>query len=138
MPTRSAVRKTVILATHNMDEAERTADRVGIVDHGSLLALDTPEALRKSAGQGDTVAMRLEGGPGAVEAAKAALPPMPAGVQVGSSGDTLILHAPDAATLLPSLLESLAAAGIHCADVRLRRNSLEDAFIQLTGRRLHD
>ena len=50
-----ARRKTVILTTHNMDEADRAADRVAIIDHGKLLALDTPEALRRSVGAGDTL-----------------------------------------------------------------------------------
>ena len=48
------------------------------------------------------------------------------------------MHALDAVALLPAILDGLAAAGIHCADVRLRQNSLEDVFIQLTGRRLRE
>jgi ABC-2 type transport system ATP-binding protein len=133
-----ARRKTVILTTHNMDEAERTADRVAIVDHGRLLALDTPDALRKSAGEGDKVEMRLRGDAATLATAKAALPPLPAGSEVSISGDMLTVHALNAVKLLPAILESLTAAGIHCSDVSLRQNSLEDAFIQLTGRRLRE
>ena len=54
--------KTVILTTHNMDEADRMADRVAIIDHGKLLVLDTPAALKQRLGQGDTVEIKLENG----------------------------------------------------------------------------
>ncbi len=53
--------KTVILTTHNMDEADRVADRVAIIDHGELLVLDTPEALKRSVGEGDVVEIDLDG-----------------------------------------------------------------------------
>ncbi len=45
--------KTVILTTHNMDEAERLSDRVAIIDHGKLLLLDTPDNLKRTVGEGD-------------------------------------------------------------------------------------
>lgn len=50
--------RTLILTTHNMDEAERLADRVAIIDHGRLLVLDTPEALKRSVGEGDIIEIR--------------------------------------------------------------------------------
>ena len=53
--------KTIILTTHNMDEAERLADRVAIIDHGELLVLDTPEALKRSVGDGDVLEIVLKG-----------------------------------------------------------------------------
>ncbi|MHB0875770.1 MAG: ABC transporter ATP-binding protein [Anaerolineae bacterium] len=133
-----ARRKTVILTTHNMDEAERTADRVAIIDHGRLLALDTPEALRHSVGEGDTVEIRLPGGASAAEAARAALAGVLDGPAVRAGGDGLTIRALNAVTLLPAVLEALAAAGIHCSDVSLRQSSLEDAFIRLTGRGLRE
>ncbi len=57
-----ARKKTVIITTHNMDEAERVADRVAIIDHGELLVLDTPEKLKQSLGEGDLVEIHLENG----------------------------------------------------------------------------
>src|SRR5512143_3734955 len=54
-----AHRKTIILTTHNMDEAERMADRVAIIDHGELLVMDTPEALKRRAGEGDVLEIQL-------------------------------------------------------------------------------
>ncbi len=54
-----ARKKTVILTTHNMDEAERVADRVAIIDHGRLVALDTPDALKRTIGEGDVLDIEL-------------------------------------------------------------------------------
>ncbi len=54
-----ARRKTVILTTHNMDEADRVVDRVAIIDHGELLELDTPEALKQRVGEGDVIEIGL-------------------------------------------------------------------------------
>lgn len=53
-------RKTIILTTHNMDEADRVCDRVAIIDHGRLLALDTPDGLKRQAGGGKGREMSLE------------------------------------------------------------------------------
>ncbi len=57
-----ARRKTVILTTHNMDEAERVTDRVAIIDQGRLVALDTPDALKRTVGEGDVVEIGLAPG----------------------------------------------------------------------------
>ena len=54
-----AHQKTIILTTHNMDEADRIADRVAIIDHGKLLVLDTPEALKRSIGEGDVLELEV-------------------------------------------------------------------------------
>jgi len=56
-----AHKKTIILTTHNMDEADRMADRIAIIDHGKLLVLDTPEALKHSIGQGDVLELEVKG-----------------------------------------------------------------------------
>ncbi len=68
-----ARKKTVIVTTHNMDEAERVADRVAIIDHGELLVLDTPEQLKQSLGEGDLVEIHLTNGLRDQQAAQAAL-----------------------------------------------------------------
>jgi ABC-2 type transport system ATP-binding protein len=53
--------KTIILTTHNMDEADRMADRVAIIDYGKLLVLDTPAALKRSIGEGDVLELEITG-----------------------------------------------------------------------------
>ncbi len=135
-----ARRKTVILTTHNMDEAERLADRVAIIDHGSLLVVDTPAALKRSVGEGDVLEIELPPGQAelalrAVQAAEQASA-LQAGVSSGSH--TLVIRARGAASLLPGVLEALQSAGVQPGEVRLRANTLEDVFISLTGRRLRE
>ena len=129
-----ARRKTIILTTHNMDEAERMADRVAIMDHGNLLTLDTPEALKRTVGEGDVLEIELEGGsPQAALAAASALLP-----QVSTTNHTLVIRARGVVERLPAILDALHAADARPGEVRLRANTLEDVFIALTGRRLRE
>ncbi len=130
-----AQRKTVILTTHNMDEAERLADRVAIIDHGELLVIDTPEALKRSVGQGDVLEVVLKGD---CFQAKEALSDIPHLAALEITDGRLHVRALDVVNLIPLILERLAGAGIQSGDVRLRENTLEDVFIRLTGRRLRE
>jgi ABC-2 type transport system ATP-binding protein len=87
-----AHKKTVILTTHNMDEADRIADRVAIMDHGQLLKLDTPEALKRSIGEGDVLEVTLDGeGVGCAASVIAQITP-----QVTVTNHTLVIRAPPA------------------------------------------
>jgi ABC-2 type transport system ATP-binding protein len=131
-------KKTVILTTHNMDEAERVADRVAIIDHGDLLVLDTPENLKHSIGAGDVLELTLCEGSGDDNAAKLALAGLSDQIDVDVAGGALIVRARDIVNVLPSILQALSAAGVHYGEVRLREATLEDVFIQLTGRRLRE
>src|SRR5512145_3254268 len=129
-----ARQKTIILTTHNMDEADRMADRVAIIDHGKLLTIDTPEALKRTVGEGDVLEIDLEGG--SVEEALAALKAvMP---QVSTTNHTLVLRARGVVEHLPTLLDALHSVNAQPGEVRLRANTLEDVFISLTGRRLRE
>jgi ABC-2 type transport system ATP-binding protein len=139
---------TLILTTHDMDEAALLADRVGIMDHGKLLALDTPEALMRSLeGEGTLELAADRPADGAVVEALAALqgvdrvepiqaaenggPPAdaePLRVRLYLTGDAALLVAPAAAVL--------ADHGLALQDVKLRAPTLEDVFIDLTGRTL--
>jgi len=137
-----ARRKTVILTTHNMDEAERVADRIAIIDHGELLVLDTPECLKRRLGEGDVVEIRLLNGhadpAGVKEAACRALSAISQDVQYDPAGGLLRVRALNAVGRLSGLVESLAEAGLQPGEVQVRANTLEDVFIQLTGRRLRE
>ncbi|WP_028648271.1 ABC transporter ATP-binding protein [Nocardiopsis sp. CNT312] len=130
----------VILTTHHMDEAERLADHVVIVDHGSVVAEGSPSELtgdrrevRFSASAAlDTGALRAalpEGG--AVAAAEA----------VGG-GREYVVTAGGTDALGPEFLATVAAwcasEGVLAEDLRLRRRTLEDVFLELTGRELRD
>lgn len=133
-----ARRKTVILTTHNMDEADRMADRVAIIDHGRLLVVDTPAALKRRVGEGDVLEIGLDGAPEGIDAARveAALRSLGGEVRLDTGRRLLTVRALDAVGSLPTLLEALEGAGVHAAEVRVRENTLEDVFIQLTGRSL--
>ena len=131
-----AQKKTVILTTHNMDEADRLADRVAIIDHGELLVLDTPQALKRSVGAGDVLEIALLGDHASCEQAVAALAGLNDPAVVSAADGALHVRARNAVALLPMIVENLKAAGVPFGEVRLRENTLEDVFIHLTGRRL--
>jgi ABC-2 type transport system ATP-binding protein len=135
-----ARRKTVILTTHNMDEADRLADRVAIIDHGCLLVLDTPEALKKQVGAGDVVeiALRENKAPSDPHALESTLADLVSAAHLDDGGKTLSVRALNAVGALPAILERLEASGYRPGEVRVRENTLEDVFIQLTGRRLRE
>jgi ABC-2 type transport system ATP-binding protein len=127
--------KTIILTTHNMDEAERLADRVAIIDHGELLVLDTPEALKHSVGKGDVLEIALKDKSAHT---RVALDDLEDRAIITMTDETLYIRALDIVNLLPLILEKFTAAGIQPGEVRLRENTLEDVFILLTGRKLRE
>ncbi|MBN1993567.1 MAG: ABC transporter ATP-binding protein, partial [Anaerolineae bacterium] len=133
-----ARQKTVILTTHNMDEADRVADRVAIIDHGELLVLDTPAALKRRVGEGDVVEIQLNGPLDATLAQQAqeSLAPQVAEAVVEVERKMLTVRALNAVGALPTILATLENVGLPAGEVRVRENTLEDVFIQLTGRRL--
>ncbi len=133
-----ARQKTVILTTHNMDEAERLADRVAIIDHGELLVLDTPEALKRSVGEGDVVEIDLRGPSGNSEKVVERIGSLGSQVLLDGEHSLLTVRALNAVGMLPAILNALEAAGLQAGDVRVRKNTLEDVFIRLTGRRLRE
>ncbi|HZD74882.1 MAG TPA: ABC transporter ATP-binding protein, partial [Actinomycetota bacterium] len=145
---------TVLLTTHDMDEATALADRVGIMDHGKLLALDTPDALTSLVPGESTLEIGIEpdgAGPGGVDELVTALGEL-AGVervelvQRGAGGPGgpdgpaprhLRLYCEgEAAALVEPVVRTLGERGATLADLQLGRPSLEDVFIHLTGRGL--
>ena len=143
---------TLILTTHDMDEAALLADRVGIMDHGKLLALDTPEKLMRSLEGEGTLELAADlPADGAVVEALAALRGVDRveRIQVGAENGAPGVYAPegqplrvrlyltgDAALLVAPAASVLAAHGLSLQDVKLGTVTLEDVFIHLTGRTL--
>jgi ABC-2 type transport system ATP-binding protein len=129
-----ARKKTVILTTHNMDEAERMADRVAIIDHGCLMALDTPAALKRTVGAGDVLELKVSGLQ--VEQALRAIADL--APTFSSIDQTISIRALGVIEFLPSIMDALGRTGCSIGEVHLRPNSLEDVFISLTGRTLRE
>jgi ABC-2 type transport system ATP-binding protein len=128
---------TVVLTTHDMEEAEKLSDRVCIIDHGLLLVLDTVEAIKSRLGEGDVVELEL-----AEDARTALLPHMQAlerrGARPTFRDKTLTLVTTAAAAILPEILSVIQSSGFRLENLRLRQRTLEDVFIQLTGRGLRE
>ncbi len=133
-----ARKKTVILTTHNMDEADRVADRVAIVDHGELLVLDTPQALRRRVGDGDMIEIGVTGSADGLDGLRERLGDRVRRVALDPAGGMLTVNALDAVSALPAILEAVRASGFTAGEVKVRSNTLEDVFIELTGRRLRE
>ena len=132
-----AGRTTVILTTHDIEEAEKLSDRVCIIDHGRLLALDTVARVKDRLGEGDVVEIDLAGEPG--PDVGLLLEELGRHVRAASAQDrTLRFTATDAATAIPGVLEVIRARGLRVLHLRTREHTLEDVFIDLTGRGLRE
>ncbi|MFE9046542.1 ABC transporter ATP-binding protein [Streptomyces sp. NPDC012421] len=138
---------TVVLTTHDMKEAADLSDRVGIVDHGRLLALDTPEVLTRGVSGHSVMDVTAAPGPGdgpeGLLAALTSLGEVERGEQITKGARdrpgsvTLRLYlAKEPASLLAPVVAVLDARSAVLADVRLGEPTLEDVFIELTGRGL--
>jgi ABC-2 type transport system ATP-binding protein len=122
---------TVLLTTHYLEEADRLADSLAIVDHGRVVAHGTPDQL-KSALRGDTVVIELS----TETDAGAALAAVSRGSglrQLSASGQTLRARADSGASALPQALAALEAAALHVASATVGRPSLDDVYLTHTG-----
>jgi len=129
--------KTVILTTHNMDEADRLSDRVAIIDNGRLLLTDTPENLKRTAGSGDVLELTIQIEDGRdMQAAGAVVKGMARNVTISDA--TIQIREKNAIELVPALTAKLKDLNFTCAEIKMRANTLEDVFIQLTGKRLRE
>jgi len=127
---------TVFLTTHYLDEADHLCDRLLIIDHGRIVAEGTPDHLKKQVG-GDTFTITLTDprrGPDAL----GVLAGLAGADEPVLDGTRLQAHIPDAAARMPALLRELDATGVPLAGIEVRRPTLDDVFLTLTGRSLRD
>ena len=121
---------TVVLSTHYLEEAERVCDRVAIVHQGRVVALDTPKALLRTLGE-EVVELKVDDDPAAVLPALAGL------AMNGSTplvmGKTITIPLTDGGAQGAGLMEEIRASGIKAAAMGIRRTTLNDAFLKLTG-----
>ncbi len=127
-------RKTVLLTTHHMAEAERLCDRIAIIDHGRIIALNTPENLKRLVSEGETVEIRVRNlRPEKVKEVDGRL----AVSEEDPTRGTLLRGNLDEEDL-PRVVEGLIRAGAKVLSVERVEPTLEDVFIKLTGRALRD
>jgi ABC-2 type transport system ATP-binding protein len=136
----------VVITTHDMDEATKLCHRVGIVDHGRMLALDTPAALTRSLPGTTTVTVTVHRADATGGEARLLLEGMPVAQRVellDSSGEATggeyalrVYAESEPPRLVKAALDTLSDAGWEVRDVAIGRPGLEDVFIELTGRDL--
>jgi ABC-2 type transport system ATP-binding protein len=124
--------KTVILTTHNMDEADRMCDRTGIIDQGKLLILDTPENLKRNIGKGDILEVEISGNIPEINQLK------PLAEEVTIEQNRLSFRSMAVIDHMPTILETLRQNNTNILSMNLRKNTLEDVFITFTGRKLRE
>jgi ABC-2 type transport system ATP-binding protein len=122
---------TVFMTTHYMDEAEN-CDRIAVIEHGEIIALDTPNGLRKLV-QEDQVEIVVNDPAHARQVIDSAFK-----LQAEVENKTLLLRVTDANHFIPRLLTEVAAHNLQVESLQVRRASLEDVFIKLTGRKIRD
>jgi ABC-2 type transport system ATP-binding protein len=132
---------TILLTTHYMEEADQLSDRIGIIDQGKIIALDTPATLKECINQKDVIRLEVAGWHAELEGSLRALPAVTNLMTRHLGTDSLwevSLHAENSRALLPGLIEKLNTNGTRLVNMNIVKPSLEDVFIHLTGKALRD
>ena len=128
--------KTILLTTHNMDEADALCHRVAIVDHGKVIALGTPKALKASIPGGFLLRLQFDRASDGLAGALATLPGV---TEARPAADGRIdLYADRGGALIPAIVSAATAAGAAIHDVHISEPSLENLFLHHTGRSLRE
>jgi ABC-2 type transport system ATP-binding protein len=124
--------KTIYLTTHFMEEAERLCDRVAIVDHGRIVALDSPENLIKNLGAEARVVFNVDG-----EFDQNYLKSVEGATRMEQIGDRVIIYG-QGDELVERVVSTLSKKGVKYRDLRTEQPNLEDVFLSLTGRAMEE
>ena len=127
---------TILLTTHYMDEADRLCDRIAIVDHGKLVALDTPPALKASVPGSNVIEAQFENAPTDWEQRLRGLSDVTS-VQHEGAGMYRILTGNGSRTTT-ELVETAVQFGVGVKSLSVKNTSLDDVFVHYTGRQLRD
>jgi ABC-2 type transport system ATP-binding protein len=133
--------RTVLLTTHYMEEADQLCDRVGVIDLGKIIALDTPVNLKASVEQLDIVQLEVEDFDPVLTDGLNQLPTVQnvATRHLGTdSAWSVSLHAQDSRAVLPGLIEIIGSQSGRIRHMQVAEPTLEDVFISLTGKQLRD
>jgi ABC-2 type transport system ATP-binding protein len=132
---------TILLTTHYMEEADQLSDRIGIIDTGKVIALDTPEGLKRKIDEREVIRLELTGWHDDLGDKLKSL----AGVEnltTRQQGEADLwevnMHAQNSRATLPRVVEALSGNGTRLVNMNIVKPSLEDVFIHLTGKALRD
>jgi len=128
--------QTILLTTHYMEEADQLCDRVAIMDHGRILALDTPGALKQSVGADTIVTIRADGNPDAL--ARRLSEELDGVTRTRAVDGGVELHVNGVERLVPAVVNAAEGGGFDVVDLSVSEPSLETVFINLTGKELRD
>src|SRR6266481_2706515 len=126
-------KKTIVLTTHYIEEAERLCDRVAIVDHGNVIACGSPRELKQRSGGNSRIEVKL-----AQPATNGTLKNLDGVTDAREVDGTYVLHTQRPPQAIVSLVKHLEAEGNELVSLEIATPSLEDVFIEMTGRRLRD
>src|SRR5512135_618322 len=133
--------RTVLLTTHYMEEADQLSDRIGIIDQGKIIALDTPEGLKRRIDQQEVIRLELTGWhddiPDKLKSI-AGIEHIPTQRQEEADIWEVNLHAQNSRAALPRIVEHISGNGTRLVNMNIVKPSLEDVFIHLTGKALRD
>lgn len=130
-----ADRRTILMTTHYIEEAERLCDRVAIIDAGQIIAIGTPRALQEKSASHSAIEVRLS-----QPLKETALPSWPESIRSVVSDDRqgITIYSKRPARTLVEMVKWIDNQGFELEDVHLNRPTLEDVFIELTGKKLRD
>jgi ABC-2 type transport system ATP-binding protein len=127
--------QTILLTTHYMEEADQLCNRVAIMDHGKILALDTPDQLKRSLGAGAAVTVKAEGD---LDALANVLARIDGAVEAVRVDGTVMLKMDAAEGALPRVVDAAHGGGFTLTDLSVNAPTLETVFISLTGKDLRE
>jgi len=127
---------TIVLTTHYMEEADHLCDRIAIIDHGEIVALDAPEALKKMFG-GDVITIELEESTGIARLCAIYKNNGFAKI-VSQKNNEIFIAVRDGERQIPCVLDLASSAGISIRSVGLHKPTLDDVFLHHTGRAIRD
>ncbi len=128
---------TIFLTTHYLEEADALADRLAIVDHGQVVALGTPEELKRRLA-GDVVTIKPRIDDESLEALQRDVARQPFARETRTEGDRIRVYVEDGTRALPLIFEWLTRRGVDLETIALSAPSLDDVFLDQTGRSLRD
>ncbi len=128
---------TVLYTTHYMEEAQELSNRVGIIDHGELIALGTQPELTRQVGQNETLLLHLDEGEDPAPLA-AAVRSVDNVLEAQVSDHTITVIAPEAEEVLAPVIGKANEIGVKIRSVDIQEPNLEAVFLHLTGRALRD